>query len=65
MSEGKLKKYKLEPPEDRWLFKDGPETIYADVFPQKPDQLEDLLTEATVKDGYTYVSALRVIEILT
>jgi hypothetical protein len=56
----KLKRYSLNPPLHKWLFRSGNDTIFADVFPQVPNQPEDQLNETNVKEGYCYVSALRV-----
>ncbi|KAI9205186.1 uncharacterized protein BJ171DRAFT_84486 [Polychytrium aggregatum] len=44
-----LAKYALAPPQDMLL---NPTLGYADVYPQRPHQDEDLLTESNAKEGF-------------
>jgi hypothetical protein len=36
-------------------------TVYSDVFPQNPEQLEDQLTEESVTNGFTAPMLMKVI----
>jgi hypothetical protein len=48
-----LKKYVLQPPVKRLpLSKTMPSLGYPDMFPQKPGQEEDLLSEQTMRNGF-------------
>lgn len=55
-----LKKYTMNPPADKWLWKAEDETVFADVFPQKPNQPEDTLDDSSVRLGFVLSSQLRV-----
>ncbi|KXS18667.1 hypothetical protein M427DRAFT_95991 [Gonapodya prolifera JEL478] len=48
-----VKRYELAPPANRWLHTslDGKALDYADFYPQKPNQVEDILNEASVRQG--------------
>jgi hypothetical protein len=58
LMERKLHSYMMRLSEDKVLYKQGEESIYADIFPQKHNQIEDMLTENNVKGGYSQKSVL-------
>ncbi|KAJ3336923.1 RNA polymerase II mediator complex subunit [Gonapodya sp. JEL0774] len=48
-----VKRYELTPPATRWLLRDSDrkDVAYADFYGQRPAQVEDLLTENTIRQG--------------